>query len=214
VADYSHILGIETAIGGGSLALFHDDLELASLEGGAGISRAEDLLPNISRLLDGCHIEAAELTSIVVSTGPGSFTGIRVGIATALGLRSACSISCVGISALEAMAFTSEILRVIAAVPMGRDLVCLQSFTNLAPDCDPQLVPLDRLSLELLRIDAPSVVCHADIHENVLAIAPQNAQVHNIGRKLASLLCLSARSRFAREQIKPFFVDRRAFIKI
>ena len=137
MADNSLILGLETAIAGGSVALFHSDIELASVKGESGITRTEDLLPNIAKLLDGCKIAARELTAIVVSTGPGSFTGIRVGIATALGLGSACDIRCIGLSVLEAMAFISKLSRVVAAVPMGRDLACLQSFTNLVPDSDP-----------------------------------------------------------------------------
>ena len=214
MADNSLILGLETAIAGGSVTLFHSDIELASVEGESGITRTEDLLPNIAKLLDRCKIAARELTAIVVSTGPGSFTGIRVGIATALGLGSACDIPCIGLNSLQAMAFTSELSRVVAAVPMGRDLVCLQSFANLVSDSDPHLVPLYDLRLELARLDVPSVVCHADLYEGVRAVAPQDAAIHNIGRKLASLLSLSARSPFANEQIKPLFVDRRAFIKI
>jgi tRNA threonylcarbamoyl adenosine modification protein YeaZ len=208
------MVGIETAVAGGSLSIFRNNSELASMEGDAGVSRAEDLLVNIDRLLTECELTASELNSIVVSNGPGSFTGIRVGIATALGLRSACGIRCVGLSTLEAIAYTATSSKVVSALPMGRDLTCLQSFTDKLPDSDPQLVPQERLGLELSRVGRATVLCHADVYQLVNSVTPQNVEVRNIGSQLASFLCLSSRSVFANDVFKPLFIDRRAFIKI
>ena len=214
VAGNSFILGIETAIGGGSLALFQNSSELDSLQSGPGVTRAEDLLPNIAKLLDDCDLSLARLSSIVVSIGPGSFTGIRVGIATVLGLRAASGIRCLGLSVLEAIAFTSASANVIGVVPMGRDLVCLQSFTNLIPDSAPRLVAPDLISSELSRFGDNPVLCHADAYAVVRSSLPRTAQIENIGSNLASLLCLSEGSLFAKECFEPLFIDRRAFTKI
>jgi tRNA threonylcarbamoyl adenosine modification protein YeaZ len=210
----SLVVGIETAIGGGSLALFENDVELGSLEGGPAVTRAGELIPNIASLLDSCKVSVSELGTIIVSTGPGSFTGIRVGIATALGLASACAVRRIGLTVMEAIAFTSEFPKVIAAVPMGRDLTCLQSYTNTCPDGVPQLVPFDQLYPVLERISGTPILCHEDAYQLVSSSAPRDLHVVNIGRKLASLLCLSSESRFASDRLDPLFVDRRPFIKI
>ena len=107
------VLGIETAIGGGSLALFDGEKVVGSLSG--GLSRAEEILVGIDNVLRNTGRSLRDTRTIVVSRGPGSFTGIRVGLSTAMGVARALNAKCIGISLFEAIGGT-HILETSAAV--------------------------------------------------------------------------------------------------
>ncbi len=137
--EKKYILAIESAVAGGSLSLLREDVEIANWIGSSDVSKAEDLLFNIDRLLFENGISKGEIDLVAVSAGPGSFTGIRIGIATALGLKNGLGIEMSSESALAAMMFSIEIEGiVIAALPVGRDAVGMQAFqigalTSCAP---------------------------------------------------------------------------------
>lgn len=123
------ILAIETGIGGGSISLLAEGSEIAFWKGVDKISKSEDLLSNISNLLSKSNVKKSEIKKIAVSRGPGSFTGVRVGIATAKGLQKALKCECSGISVLEAMVLKSKKTgKVITAFALGKNEVCWQTF--------------------------------------------------------------------------------------
>jgi tRNA threonylcarbamoyladenosine biosynthesis protein TsaB len=98
------VLGIDTASGRASVAVARggEVLAEACLEGRG--AHARDLLPWIEALLRDLSLAPADLGGIGVSVGPGSFTGVRVGMATAKGLGYALDVPCAGLSTLEALA--------------------------------------------------------------------------------------------------------------
>lgn len=101
------VLGIDTATRRGSVALARPGQVLATVvlvEHGA---HARDLLPEIDRLLESCGVRPCDLHGIAVTLGPGSFTGVRVGLATAKGLAYSLGIGLVGVSTLEALALAA-----------------------------------------------------------------------------------------------------------
>jgi len=98
------VLGIDTATPRGSVALASQEGILttaALLERGA---HARDLVPSIDRLLAEAGLRPADLQALVVTVGPGSFTGVRVGLATAKGFAYALDVPLAGLSTLEALA--------------------------------------------------------------------------------------------------------------
>jgi tRNA threonylcarbamoyladenosine biosynthesis protein TsaB len=123
------ILGVESAIEGGSLSLFRGDMEIGSCIGSAGVSRAEDLLVDINDLLRTNGLTPRDLRIVAASAGPGSFTGVRIGIATALGLARGSGARFASTSVLEACAraYLKEEHGSVA-VPVGRGSVAVQSF--------------------------------------------------------------------------------------
>lgn len=126
------ILAIEAAIAGGSISLLKGGIEVASWVGASSVSRAEDLLGNIDLLLADSNIPPGQIDLLAVSAGPGSFTGIRIGIATALGLKAGLGVRLASESVLKAMAFSHTGSQdVIAAAPVGRNAVCWQVFEKL-----------------------------------------------------------------------------------
>jgi tRNA threonylcarbamoyladenosine biosynthesis protein TsaB len=110
------ILGIDTATAAASVALIEDaklvaeeiqsktgkssDGEMAQRRG----NHAEIVLPLIQSLLGKTRTTAADLSGIAISIGPGSFTGLRIGLATAKGIAYECGLPLVGVSTLQANA--------------------------------------------------------------------------------------------------------------
>jgi len=198
------ILGIESAIAGGSICISNNDGEIDSWVGEETVSRAENLLPNIDRLMRANSISLEVIDRIVVSIGPGSFTGIKIGISTVLGLRSALGVFCLGISTLEALPLSVGNVNAIAAVPVGRGTICIQSFHNGEADAEPSLIDeseLDRISSET---DA-KLVLHGSLFDR-----ERFPNAIDAGWNIASHLCTAAWSKFASDDLRPLFVERKS----
>lgn len=97
------ILAVETATAWQSVALLEDDHVLAMHDQEAGGAHGSLLLPTIDRLLAKSKVRLSELDGLCCSAGPGSFTGIRIGLATCLGLRAASGVPLALVPTLEAM---------------------------------------------------------------------------------------------------------------
>ncbi|HEX8737281.1 MAG TPA: tRNA (adenosine(37)-N6)-threonylcarbamoyltransferase complex dimerization subunit type 1 TsaB [Pyrinomonadaceae bacterium] len=123
------ILAIETALHPGGVSILEGASEIDFWVSGAEASRSEDLLPVISDLLKKNQIHQKQIDLIGVSRGPGSFTGVRVGLATAKGLALGIGCECVGVSTLEALAASSETKgKVRSVIRGGRDEAFYQDF--------------------------------------------------------------------------------------
>lgn len=100
------VLAVETATSRQSIALLDDEKVLAQEEQDATGAHGALLLPTITRLLASAGLTLTQLDGLVCSIGPGSFTGLRVGTATLLGVRAATDIPLVLVPTLEAMAWS------------------------------------------------------------------------------------------------------------
>lgn len=98
------ILGIETSGDIGSVALCDDDDVMAAYTFPEGARHARDIVPAIDRIVAEAGIGKADVCAVAVSQGPGSFTGLRVGITCAKTLAYALSWKAVGLPSLEVMA--------------------------------------------------------------------------------------------------------------
>lgn len=102
------LLGVETATSWQSVAILEDDRVLAKHDQDAGGAHGTLLLPAIDRLLTQTGLRLTDLDGLACSIGPGSFTGIRVGVATCLGLRAASDLPLTLIPTLEALAWNVQ----------------------------------------------------------------------------------------------------------
>lgn len=101
------ILGIETATEVCAVALFHDWNIVSEIAKEEKYIHAEKLLPMIHQLLSSCKVELSELDAIAVSIGPGSFTGLRIGLSVAKGLSYSSNLPLVAVSTLKACAVST-----------------------------------------------------------------------------------------------------------
>jgi len=205
------ILSIESAIAGGSISLWSGGKEIDCWIGNGGVSRSEDLLPNIAEMLGRSSISRSDIGSVAVSIGPGSFTGIRIGIATALGLKNSLDIPCVGIATLEAMTSCSKSQGlVVAAVPMGRNAICFQGF-DLRDKHEPVAVfgpfasrakPNEALS----GCDLDEMIAHESIVEYLRSELP-DVVIKSAGSNIAALIAEASSSPAMQKGLEPIFLS-------
>ena len=99
------ILAIESSALTASAAVYDSDRLLGEYTVNNGNTHSETLLPMVESLLGFLNLSISDVELFAVSAGPGSFTGIRIGVATLKGLAFGSGKPCVGVSTLEAMAY-------------------------------------------------------------------------------------------------------------
>lgn len=99
------VLAVETATACQSVALLRGDDVVACLDRQAEGSHAKWIIPTLDAVLKTAGLTVRDLDGLAVSIGPGSFTGLRVGLATMLGLRAVTKAPLVAVPTLEAMAW-------------------------------------------------------------------------------------------------------------
>jgi len=126
------ILAIDTALEACSVLLMEGDAIVAREHEAMARGHAEALMPMIARLRAETSLDFATLDRIAVTVGPGSFTGLRVGIAAARGIGLAAGEPVVGVTTLAALAApliaADTSTPVVAAIDARHDHVFLQAF--------------------------------------------------------------------------------------
>src|SRR5215216_5204164 len=119
--DDRPILSIDTSSSQGAIALY-DGRTLSTRSWPAERSHTTTLLSEIHHLLDRAEISVRELAAVAVASGPGAFTGLRVGFGVAKGFHLATKVPLIGISTLEATAlgFATCATPVVAVIGAGR----------------------------------------------------------------------------------------------
>ena len=102
------VLGIETATPQVGVAIGGHEGVIASFHTSRDRRHAETLAPAIKFLCEQAQIELSEIGAVAVDVGPGLFTGLRVGLATAKSIAHGCRIPMVGISSLDLAAFPAR----------------------------------------------------------------------------------------------------------
>lgn len=100
------ILSIETSAKACSAAVTEDGALLASAFQCSGLTHSRTLMPMVEGMLKNADLTLTACDAVAVAVGPGSFTGIRIGVAAAKGLAWAAELPCAGCSTLEAMAWS------------------------------------------------------------------------------------------------------------
>jgi tRNA threonylcarbamoyladenosine biosynthesis protein TsaB len=126
------VLAIDTALEACSAAVLERGIITASETLPMARGHAEALMPLIARVMDLADIEFADLDRIAVTTGPGSFTGLRVGISATRGIALAAGKPAIGLSTLAAfgapLIAEDDSTNVVAAIDARHDHVYLQVF--------------------------------------------------------------------------------------
>lgn len=99
------ILALDSTENTASVAITEDKRLIASSVINAGRSHSELLLPLIQSLMEYNKLKSSDIDLFACSVGPGSFTGVRIGVSTVKGLAFGLNKACVGISALEGLAY-------------------------------------------------------------------------------------------------------------
>jgi tRNA threonylcarbamoyladenosine biosynthesis protein TsaB len=161
------ILAIDTALDACSAAVLDTDAAGLSAEESEPMKRghAEALMPLIARVIRKAGIAFADLDRIAVTTGPGSFTGLRVGLSAARGIALAANRPVVGLTTLSAFAAPVVSLNdkrpVISAIDARHDQVYFQVVGgDGSPLIEPCVAPIEE-ALGASRYGAPHLVGNA-----------------------------------------------------
>ena len=222
------LLAIETSVQGGSLALLEGDKEIDNWQGSGSVSKSEDVLDEISKLLKKNGIENNEIRQILVSRGPGSFTGTRIGLAIALGLKKSLDCSIRGVSVLAAMAAQADgKINILAAIKIGVGQVCFQRFEigqrqELSEITKPCLVESETFMDILENEVEASFVVNENLYkfisvnlktgENRVLKTGEN-RVISCGENLAITIGDRAAERIASDNVSPIYIQDARFTK-
>ncbi|MCD7946646.1 MAG: tRNA (adenosine(37)-N6)-threonylcarbamoyltransferase complex dimerization subunit type 1 TsaB [Clostridiales bacterium] len=99
------ILAIETSAKAASVCLCEDEFLIAQSYQNSGLTHSQTVLPMCQSLLEHCGATLQQVDLIACAAGPGSFTGLRIGLSAAKGLAWSLEKPCCGVSTLEAMAW-------------------------------------------------------------------------------------------------------------
>jgi tRNA threonylcarbamoyl adenosine modification protein YeaZ len=123
------------------------------------VPRSELVMAAVDLLLRAADVRPADLEAVMATRGPGSFTGIRVSLATAQGLAEALRVPARGVSSLLVQAARCEDVEVLAAQPARRGFVYVQPFRCSAPLpvalADPEVRSIAELAQSPLPVVAP-----------------------------------------------------------
>lgn len=117
------LLALDTSTAWASLAAYDGRSVLAEITWRAERRHGDELFPMTERLLTLAHASIGDVDRVAVATGPGSFTGIRIGLATARGLARGRGAAVAGVSTLDVLAYPHAPTkrRVCPLLPAGRD---------------------------------------------------------------------------------------------
>ena len=129
------ILSLETATLGGTVFLGRGADALAAREGNPNVSHSNSILSDVNECLNDAGLILADVELFACASGPGSFTGLRIGIATLKALAATLERPCVGVSTLSAIAQGAGVSNAtVALLPAGRGEVFAQMFSVTADD--------------------------------------------------------------------------------
>jgi tRNA threonylcarbamoyladenosine biosynthesis protein TsaB len=145
------VLGLDTCLAACSVAVLDGERVLAHLGETMARGHQERLAPMAEAAMAHAGVAFADLDRVGATVGPGSFTGLRVGVAFAKGLASALAIPAVGVGTLEALAASAPGL-VAAAIDARRDQLYLQVFEDGAPLMAPDALPVGTAAARLAEL--------------------------------------------------------------
>lgn len=161
------VLAIDTALGACSVAILDTEAARLLAQESVAMARghAEALMPMAARVVEQSGVDFAQLDRIAVTTGPGSFTGLRVGLSAARGLALAAGKPAIGLTTLTAFAAPmvgrDPQSPILAAIDARHGQIYLQAVTDDGTTLiAPRIAPIEEAAA-VLRWGAPRIVGNA-----------------------------------------------------
>ena len=111
-----YILALETTGPVGSCAIIQGDGQVSMEVSAAEMNHLKDLMPMAQRLIDKLGLDKKDMTAVAASVGPGSFTGIRIGVSTARAISQALDIPAIGVPTLDAFKLKCDGVTIVAPI--------------------------------------------------------------------------------------------------
>ena len=183
------ILAFETSAKAGSVALLEDEKLLGESYQNTGLTHSQTVMSMAESLIQSCGYSPADIGAVAVAAGPGSFTGVRIGVAAAKGFAWGAELPCYGVSTLEAMALQLGAWQgyVLPVMDARRNQVYNALFHaengKLKRLCEDRAISLEALAQEIKNLAEPiflvgdgSVLCYNTLKGTVpdLVLPPEH----------------------------------------
>ena len=174
-----------------------------------GLSRAEDLILRINSLLELADTEPNRIDVVAVSIGPGSFTGLRIGLSTAIGLCSALGKPYIPVSLFDSIAASLRVsLDLTIAVPIGRADICYQHFKGKEATREPVVGTVAELLEFIKQAGSENVACHSEIIDRVRSrLGPDDKRIFPLENCLAEYIGRYAAEHPIEGPLSPIYVQ-------
>lgn len=155
------LLAFETSAKAGSVALLDGDKLLGESYQNTGLTHSQTIMTMAEDLLKASGKTPQDVEAVAVAAGPGSFTGVRIGVAAAKGFAWGAELPCYGVSTLEAMAESLGIYSgmIVCTMDARRNQVYNAVFKaengKLTRLCQDRAIALEELKEELLKLEGP-----------------------------------------------------------
>ena len=213
------ILAFETSAKAASVALHDDAKLLAESYQNTGLTHSQTLMVMAEDMLKQCGYTAKDVTHVAVAAGPGSFTGVRIGVAAAKGLAWGLQVPCCGVSTLEAMAKNMGIYAgiVCAVMDARRNQVYNALFRvedgNLSRITEDRAISLADLGAELSQMEGEvylvgdgSLVAKAALGDRVIAPAEHRMHQRAAGVAMVAAEMIAAGAICDAESMQPNYL--------
>lgn len=202
------ILAIDTATQYAGLALYNSDGLRAEESWTTDRNHTVELMPRIARMLESAQLKVIDLTALAVAIGPGSFTGLRIGLAVAKGIALPHKLAVVGIPTMEIAAypFRDQPLPVWAIAQAGRSRILAACYGKKEGHWQQLVSPAVTTVEALLRQLEPPLLCTGEIDAKAAKTLAQKAHVASPAarlRRAGYLAELAAQRLAASEQDDP-----------
>ena len=207
------LLSIDASAVTASVALTDNDCVIKSEFVNAGLTHSETLLPMVKRVMEGHSF--SELDAIAVTAGPGSFTGVRIGIATVKGIAFNDNIPCISVSTLEAIAhnFVDENC-IVCAVMDARRMQFYNALFKVENGkvqrlCDDRAISIENLKKELSALDNVVIagdgarLCFDNINLDNVKIADDDKIYQNA---VGVSLCSNGKPTVSAKELMPIYL--------
>lgn len=183
------LLSVDSSAVTASVALSDGNKILKNEFINAGLTHSETLLPMVKKVMQSHSFN--ELDAIAVTVGPGSFTGVRIGVATVKGLAFANNIPCIAVSTLEAIAYNFvDTNCIVCAVMDARRMQFYNAIFKIENGkvfriCDDRAISVDELKKELMQYDNVIIagdgakLCYDNIGLDNLILADESKRYQN-----------------------------------
>ncbi|MBQ7493150.1 MAG: tRNA (adenosine(37)-N6)-threonylcarbamoyltransferase complex dimerization subunit type 1 TsaB, partial [Selenomonadaceae bacterium] len=165
------ILAIETSTRAASVAAVFDGKIFAESLRESPQSFSETLMPQVEEVI---KISGAfeNLDAVAVSIGPGSFTGLRIGLATAKALAYAWKIKIIGVPTLHALSYNFPCAKVLPLIDAQKNRAYCQLFENFLPLSKLEVKPIDEVVKEAGELDGEIFLCGDVLHKIKIPLPP------------------------------------------
>lgn len=173
------ILAIDTATLYAGLALYNKDGIHAEETWQAGRNHTVELMPRLARMLKVAQLQVTDLSALAVSLGPGSFTGLRIGLAMAKGLALPHKLPVIGVPTLEIVAypFREQTLPVWSIAQAGRGRILAAYYSLKKKEWQLQVEPhLTTFEALVEQITQPAL-CVGEIEAEAAKLLQQNPKI-------------------------------------